>query len=1077
MEFVLEAAEGLPSGGVLSMRLGESRLQGPANKIGQAYRFANISPATVEELSLRLQVLAPAAPGRIVDLDPEKKSFTVDFDGQIKLTFCQKEVAGPKREVMDMSGVATKDQPVDKQQLATDAAAYLEKHDLVKLFQELLHGIMVSQPPEPLQYLDSRVSQRAREARRRKAKAERGQELARKGAGPPRGSIFSRSKVDALLDILQRTSKNLPLIIPFLPRSLSDVLVSAELADECRRQFEELDRKKLGRLGPEELTPIIVQLSTASDKFVTYEQCERFIELFDADEDGTIQAEEFTTLTQFVIISAHLESDEGKQLVEQVRLEEERCKELLAILEKDKARINEVVPFLPDWLVMHITSDHFMDDCMRRFDEMDSDRSGKLEPPELLPVVIALTHASPLTIDIGKCERFVRVFDRSRMGCIRRSEFIDFAQFFAVMNFLSSTVEGEHVSRAAEATTYMHATERYIRMLEQGHKRLHDVVPHLPKPIVEDIMSENFIQRCVEGFNAFDKKGRKVLHIDTLFALVQKLCAEHPVTMDKIAYRKYAGLFGLRQRSLVSFDEMIEFARFILVLSYLITTRDWNNQHAVHSRERIEALIEYLKTHCEKIEDILPFLPTTLHEELVSPDFAAHCLEDFHNLDKDQNGVLTPKELIPVVLHLSDSHLFALTEEQCLKFVDLFDTNVDGVLTNNEFINFARFLMILSYLETEEGQVVNENAEINLGVKRVEELLSMLSDDRSSLPKVMGLLPEEIFDELTSDHFIDDCRSRFQDLDKDHNGVLDPTELFPVVRELSEAHPYAIDYESCRRFTEIFDIHGDGVIRLDEFVDFARFLCIMSYLHSDDGKERVEGGLHIMAGSKQVDELLDLLHHDRRQLRKVIPYLPEDLRTEILSQEFAITCMDSFRALDKNQNGTLEPAELYPVIITMTNAHHRSIDLEQCSRFTDIFDDERTGVISKAEFVNFARFLVVMSFLQTEDGKKTMEIATLDNHKVSVTTDSQGHVEEPFKELPAPPSEPPKLHVEDADHLAVDVDFYKGKSERLEQENAMLRKRMQDLEDMVRSMEGRIEEQGKKLRHAEVDLRATGRPV
>ena len=64
----------------------------------------------------------------------------------------------------------------------------------------------------------------------------------------------------------------------------------------------------------------------------------------------------------------------------------------------------------------------------------------------------------------------------------------------------------------------------------------------------------------------------------------------------------------------------------------------------------------------------------------------------------------------------------------------------------------------------------------------------------------------------------------------------------------------------CEAFTSIFDLHGDGVLRHDEFLDFARwsllvlagfcafrpqtgscpdrFLCIMSYLHSSDGEAR-----------------------------------------------------------------------------------------------------------------------------------------------------------------------------------------------------------------------------------------------
>merc|ERR1719478_2134966 len=116
-------------------------------------------------------------------------------------------------------------------------------------------------------------------------------------------------------------------------------------------------------------------------------------------------------------------------------------------------------------------------------------------------------------------------------------------------------------------------------------------------------------------------------------------------------------------------------------------------------------------------------------------------------------------------------------------------------------------------------------------------------------------------------------------------------------------------------------------------------------------------------------------------MRKVIPYLPEGLRDELLSDVFASTCLEKFKSLDKDGNGSLDPEELYPLILEMTDAHHYALDLEQCKQFTAIFDDAKTGVISQKEFVNFARFLMVMSYLGTEDGKKTLAIANADERE------------------------------------------------------------------------------------------------
>merc|ERR1712083_434033 len=74
--------------------------------------------------------------------------------------------------------------------------------------------------------------------------------------------------------------------------------------------------------------------------------------------------------------------------------------------------------------------------------------------------------------------------------------------------------------------------------------------------------------------------------------------------------------------------------------------------------------------------------------------------------------------------------------------------------------------------------------------------------------------------------------------------------------------------------------------------------------------------------------------------------------------------------LDKDGNGSLEPEELFPMVLALSNsAHEASLDLAQCKKFTAIFDDAKTGVISKNEFVNFSRFLIIMGYLASQEGK------------------------------------------------------------------------------------------------------------
>merc|ERR1719159_1734625 len=173
-----------------------------------------------------------------------------------------------------------------------------------------------------------------------------------------------------------------------------------------------------------------------------------------------------------------------------------------------------------------------------------------------------------------------------------------------------------------------------------------------------------------------------------------------------------------------------------------------------HSRERIEALLTLMKEHCDRLDEVLPLLPDSMQDELLSAEFDASCSKYFDELDKDASGALEPKELIPVVIDLCKAHPFALTKDQCLRFVDIFDTERTGVLSRNEFVNFARFMMIMSYLETEDGQVVQDFADIAKGEGKVSEFVQKLGQDRQSIHKIMPLLPVNLYNSLIADEFV-----------------------------------------------------------------------------------------------------------------------------------------------------------------------------------------------------------------------------------------------------------------------------------------------------------------------------------
>jgi len=647
---------------------------------------------------------------------------------------------------------------------------------------------------------------------------------------------------------------------------------------------------------------------------------------------------------------------------------------------------------------------------------------------------------------------------------ILRDEFLEFAQFLTVMNYLSNTEEGKEVSQRAALESQSMRLARYIDVLRQDPTRMNEVLHHVPQALALELGGEDFREKCLSGFVKLDKDRNGVLDPAELFPVICCLSETHPfrVTVDQC--RTFTAIFDQDRNGVICQAEFPSLARYITLMGYLHFTKEHEDllvQEVLMGRERLQGMIEAMRAGVGQIQDLVPFLPQELVNELNGPEFEAQCMKDFADLDKDKSGVLEPRELIPVILHLSEAHDYALTEDHCKRFVDIFDVKRNGVITREEFIRLTRFIMVMAFMETEgacnDDELLKRKAGRVEGQKQVEELLEQLEHDRQAVQKVVPMLPKEVYEDLTSDRFVMQCHAQFEQLDKDKLGFLMPRDLFPIIVEMSQAHPYAVTMDQCQRFTQIFDLDGNGALQKDEFLDFTRFLFIMSYIHTPEGKEALKDALPIMNGSKKIEELIATMARDRANMKKVIPFLPDWFRQELLSEHFTVECLDFFTDLDQDRNGSLDPKELFPMVLALGNVHHLSLDMAQCRRFAAIFDDAGTGVISKSEFVDFSRFLLIMGFLSSQEGQQLLSASLA---QAGERTAQPG-------ELP-----PEDLQAQNT-HLALDCEIYQGKAARLESENTDLRQKLGTVEDVLRQMQAKMDEQEIRLRHAEVRMRSS----
>eukprot|EP00929_Paragymnodinium_shiwhaense_P104960 TRINITY_DN697_c0_g1_i1.p1 TRINITY_DN697_c0_g1~~TRINITY_DN697_c0_g1_i1.p1 ORF type:complete len:1471 (+),score=501.24 TRINITY_DN697_c0_g1_i1:97-4413(+) len=1082
MEVIMQKATGIPADAILSIKLGGTRRQAPVAAAGQPYRFA-VSPA--EPNKIQVELFAPIAAPQAVGFDPTKEGITVDFGKGRSIQLLHREYQdaslpkGPTAgEVAEQRGLANN----DKAAAAKSAADYMDSHGLVKTFQDIIHGLLVSKPEDPFAYLEEHVA---------RAKA---LELKKKGvdvpvAVPPvnlpakpaedaaaplppgvpeapkaapdapnaprkRGSIHPSSmegkpkaaappdgldlQFDDFLTKLEANRDSIMDIVAFLPDWLVDDISSDEFMDECEAEFDALDVDGSGALEPLELQPVIAELCGKRVKSGTIdlEKCKRFAKVFDRSQDGNIQKDEFVDFVQVLAVAQFLESSKNRHetatpappaesgsngtrrrgsVTTDMKISEgEKSKsdknfsDFLEMLEADKNAVIEIAPYLPDWLIDEIDSDEFLDTCEAKFLELDVDKSGALEAAELVPIIADLCTAHPTTIDLDKCKRFVKVFDRSGDGVIQETEFFDFAQFLVIANYLATGAEAAGPASRAKRGSKKRGTvtsdmkiqdtpakndksyEDWLKMLEADKDAIIEIVPFLPEWLVDQICSDEFMDDCDAKFLELDADGSGVLEPTELTPVIAQLCEANPTQIDLAKCERFVKIFDVSNDGVIEQDEFVNFAQFLVVANYLACndpeelpsispagakSRKRGSIQAVDpsmfaeppspgsAATKFDEFIQKLEADREAIMDIVPYLPADMVDVLCSDEFLDECEAKFFDLDTDKSGGLDPVELIPVVATFCTARNMVIDVDKSSRFMTVFDRNGDGVIKEDEFIDFCQFLVVMTFLT---GQVPEEGAgqiePVDSSVGKVSSLMDILKKGRKNIELVLPYLPQEMKEALTNEAFFDECFAKFDELDKDQNGSLNQSELVPVIVDLSAAQRHQISNAEAIQFVGFFDQDCDSVIDRGEFCELVQFVILCYYLDSIEGHLVLE---HAKEETK-FDEFLMILESDRSRMSDIIPLLEPEFVDLILSDKFEREVNAAFKELDVDKSGVLEPNEVVPIVQSVADKIGRglaAVDTDKCKRFIELFDTNKDGVVQVSELLEMTRFLMVMTHL------------------------------------------------------------------------------------------------------------------
>lgn len=197
----------------------------------------------------------------------------------------------------------------------------------------------------------------------------------------------------------------------------------------------------------------------------------------------------------------------------------------------------------------------------------------------------------------------------------------------------------------------------------------------------------------------------------------------------------------------------------------------------------------------------------------------------------------------------------------------------------------------------------------------------------------------------------------------EQSGAIDAVELFPIIIELTDSQPWAVSEEHCNKFLRIFDTDGNGTISLDEFENLLRFCVLMTTVEGSTEDEEIEGEVTVELAKQQVDDVIRAVQADVAMIDKFEAQCPQAVRDFLASDEFWVEVQNRYGELDSNGNGAVDPEELFPVVIELTNSEPWAVTDAHCRQFAHIFDEDRDGKIDRLEFEKLVKFCVIMSAL------------------------------------------------------------------------------------------------------------------
>eukprot|EP00520_Triparma_pacifica_P017208 CAMPEP_0118661536 /NCGR_PEP_ID=MMETSP0785-20121206/16332_1 /TAXON_ID=91992 /ORGANISM="Bolidomonas pacifica, Strain CCMP 1866" /LENGTH=1313 /DNA_ID=CAMNT_0006554983 /DNA_START=25 /DNA_END=3962 /DNA_ORIENTATION=- len=334
------------------------------------------------------------------------------------------------------------------------------------------------------------------------------------------------------------------------------------------------------------------------------------------------------------------------------------------------------------------------------------------------------------------------------------------------------------------------------------------------------------------------------------------------------------------------------------------------------------------------------YLPLKSLDELkIYHDFLKKISTEFENvyeafmaIDIHREGFITRDELKDVL----DNFAFKMSSTQFEALVNVFDTDHDGRISYEEFLQQVKYCDDISAQEEEDARM-KEMLEFDKSPAAQRRLQKM--KNRTRKVTSYEFLMEKIWEKSSSIH------EAFKMMDKDRSGSLSAGEL----KALLDSYCYKVPDEIFANMLSLFDADGDGEISYHEFMaQVKRSVAGDSGYTPDMGSVESGGGgglsdLATSGGEAQKSKMKGNAAERRRIAKK-----QKTLKTLLqkIGDKFS-TVRRAFMTMDKDKSGTLD----YDELRTVLESTGYKIEDEVFDDILEVFDSNCDGEIDYQEFL------------------------------------------------------------------------------------------------------------------------------